>query len=85
VQRVSAKSAIQQKKGSATLKQQRMRSRLNNSLISSQLQPREPELSHKLMRNLDVRRTPARTPFLKTGGEQKGDIWKKKKGSRWRA
>jgi hypothetical protein len=35
--------------------------------------------------NLAVRRKTARTPFLKTRGEQKRESWRKKKGSRWRA
>jgi hypothetical protein len=38
------------------------------------------------MKDLDVQKTLARAPFFKNrrNSEQKGDKWKKKKGSRWR-
>jgi hypothetical protein len=37
------------------------------------------------MKDLDVQKTPPRTLFFKNRGEQQGDKWKKKRGSRWRA
>jgi hypothetical protein len=62
-----------------------MRRRLKNNLKSAQSKQGGPKLRRKLMRDLDVQRKSARTPLLKNRGEQKGDDWRKKKGSRWRA
>jgi hypothetical protein len=71
-QRMKETIAPHQKGRSANLKRQAMRSRLKNNLISIQFQPRRSRWSRKLMKDLDVQETPARTPFLKKQGRAIG-------------